>query len=541
VRIINGNNLSAGPGNTATNINIFITPSNYIAPVLIAPGTNSFTPGTTNTQVANLPAFPTLWINEVQADNVSGIFDSAAQREPWVEIYNNGSTTVSLDGLYLSSSYTNLTNWAFPAGHSLTGGQFLVVFCDGQPGQTVGNELHTGFRLPSGSGSIALSRLYSGKPQVLDYLNYGGLHADRSYGSFPDGQPFDRREFFYVTPRGTNDGRSGPLVVFINEWMAGNLNYLADPADFNYEDWFELYNPATNEVDLAGFYLTDSSTNGLGVVTNKFKYLITTNGPHIIAPQGYLLVWADNESGQNTSGGVPRTDLHVNFALSLGGEAIGLFAADGTRIDWVGFGSQTNDVSQGRFPDGEANIYWFTTNRTPRAANFVPGLGNNPPVLGAIGNKSLFIGQTLSFTATATDLDAGQTRSFTLGAGAPPEATIGLLSGAFSWTPTAVGTNFITVRVTDNGGPPANDSETIIVRVLGLPTLGSLTLNGPELNLGWFGTQGTRYRVTYKDDLNALQWLDYSPILEAANDGPLSVTDYITNSPLRFFQLKIVP
>ncbi len=70
-----------------------------------------------------------------------------------------------------------------------------------------------------------------------------------------------------------------------------------------------------------------------GVVTNKFKYLITTNGPHIIPPQGYLLVWADNETGQNLSLGVPRPDMHVNFALSLGGEAIGLFAADGTQID----------------------------------------------------------------------------------------------------------------------------------------------------------------------------------------------------------------
>jgi hypothetical protein len=179
--------------------------------------------------------------------------------------------------------------------------------------------------------------------------------------------------------------------------------------------------------------------------------------------------------------------------------------------------------------------------RSPRAANFGCGF-NNPPILTAIGDKTLILGQTLSFTAHATDPDAGQNLIYTLGAGAPPGASIGgLNNGAFTWTPTTVGTNLITVRVNDDGAPPASDSETIIVRVLSPPSLGSLTLNGPELNLGWFGTQGTRYRVTYKDDLNALEWLDYGPILEAANDGPLSVTDYITNSPLRFFQLKIVP
>jgi hypothetical protein len=30
--------------------------------------------------------------------------------------------------------------------------------------------------------------------------------------------------------------------VFINEWMASNQDTLADPADSDYEDWFELYN-----------------------------------------------------------------------------------------------------------------------------------------------------------------------------------------------------------------------------------------------------------------------------------------------------------
>ncbi len=535
------NSAALTTGGTGTNINIFITPSNYIAAMKIADGTNSLTPGTANNNTVILPEFQNLWINEVQADNFSGILDSASQHEPWVEIYNAGTNTVSLDGLYLSPSYANLTNWAFPAGHSLTGGQFLVVFCDGDPEQTTGSELHTSFELPSSSGSIALSRLYNNAPQVLDYLNYNGLHADYSYGSFPDGQPFDRQEFFYVTPSGTNNGTSGPLVVFINEWMAGNASYLADPADFNYEDWFELYNPATNAVDLAGYWLSDSGTNGGGVVTNKFKFLITTNMAHIIPPQGYLLVWADNETGQNLSGGVPRPDMHANFALSLGGEAIGLFAADGTQIDWVTFGQQTNDVSQGRFPDGGPNIYWFVTNRTPRAANFIPGLGNNAPVLGVIGNKSLYVGQTLSFTATATDADVGQTLSYTLGAGAPLGASIGLASGAFTWTPNTATTNFITVRVTDNGVPQASDSETIIVRVSNRPEFGTTSLNGPELTLGWFGTQGSRYRVVYKDDLNDPMWHDYSPILEAATDGPLSVTDFITNSAARFFQLKIVP
>jgi hypothetical protein len=40
--------------------------------------------------------------------------DGAGEREPWIELYNAGTTAVPLDGLYLANNYTNLTNWAFP-------------------------------------------------------------------------------------------------------------------------------------------------------------------------------------------------------------------------------------------------------------------------------------------------------------------------------------------------------------------------------------------------------------------------------------------
>ena len=53
---------------------------------------------------------------------------------------------------------------------------------------------------------------------------------------------------FYITPAATNNGTSAPLTVFINEWMADNTAILADPADGQFEDWFELYNPGTNTV-----------------------------------------------------------------------------------------------------------------------------------------------------------------------------------------------------------------------------------------------------------------------------------------------------
>ena len=93
--------------------------------------------------------------------------------------------------------------------------------------------------------------------------------------------------------------------------------------------------------------------------------------------------------------------------------------------------------------------------------------GNNAPVLSAIGSKTVKEGTALTFTATASEVDPGQTDTFSLDAGAPAGASI-TTGGAFSWTPTEAqgpGSYPITVRVTDNGSPASNDFETITVTV----------------------------------------------------------------------------
>ena len=176
----------------------------------------------------------------------------------------------------------------------------------------------------------------------------------------PDGQPFYRGTMHHATPGAANDGSSAPLVVYINEWMAANnsASGIADPADGNFEDWFELYNPGGSAVDLGGCFLTDN-------LTNRFQFEVPANGHYVIPAGGHLLVWADGEPGQNTTN---RADLHVSFSLRAAGEAIGLFAADGTPIDTIIFTNQLDNVSMGRSPDGSANLVLLPV-ASPRTSN----------------------------------------------------------------------------------------------------------------------------------------------------------------------------
>lgn len=429
-------------------------------------------PGATNTVATTLPAFPLVWLNEAQADNVSGPFDNFSQREPWVELYNPGPGALSLNGYSLSTNYANLAQWSFPAGTSIPAGGFLLVWCDGQTAQSVAGVPHTSFRLASGNGRLALSRQVSGTNQIVDYLTYTNLPSNWSYGDAPDGQPFYRGNMFFVTPGGTNNPALPPIAVRINEWMADNTQTVADPADGGFEDWFELYNAGTNAANLGGYYLTDN-------LSNKFQFLIPNNGHYVIPPGGYLLVWADNEAIQNSTN---LADLHAGFALGKGGEAIGLFAADGTTIDAITFGAQTSDVSEGRYLDGSANIYTMTT-PTPRAANFLP---NTPPTLAPIADKELTLGQTLTFGVNASDTDVpAQSLSFSLAAGAAPGATIHPTSGVFSWTPpTAPSTNNFTVMVADNGVPSLTATQSFSVVVYPRATLG-VQMVGNQMMVSW--------------------------------------------------------
>jgi hypothetical protein len=88
---------------------------------------------------------------------------------------------------------------------------------------------------------------------------------------------------------------------------------------------------------------------------------------------------------------------------------------------------------------------------------------NKPPVLAGIGNKTLTLGQSLGFTAAATDPEGG-VLTFSL-VGAPAGASINPATGAFTWTPTVAGSYAFTVRVKDNAYVPATDEEKIIVTV----------------------------------------------------------------------------
>ena len=495
-----------------------------------APSTSlvQVTPGAINATAASLPAFPSLWINELQAENLSGIATRAGQRVSWVELYNPGSNVVSLSGLYLSTNYSRLAAWAFPADAVIDPGQFKVVFADGQTNLSTAAELHAGFKLSSDTGSVALSRLYNGQMQILDYANYAGVSTDRSFGSFPDGQSFTRRQLDYATPGGANIATSAISMVKINEWMADNASIIRDPVDNQFQDWFELYNPGVDVEELGGCYLTDS-------LTNRFLFQIPSG--YRIPPRGFLLVWADGETDQNTNKGL---DLHVNFKLSKDGESIGLFAADGVAIDTVTFGAQITDASQGRSPDGGMSIVHLS-GATPRTNNTASD--NTAPAVAAPGDKWVYPGQTMSFFIHAEDAQSPpQSLNYRLVGEPPANASVNPVTGLFAWTPAATqmpGKTSMTVEVADDGTPPLVTRQTFTVTVASLPSLLFSAVSGGAFTLSWHSVAGMTYRVEWCDNLGSPVWQP-AGANQTGSGGLVELVVSVPEHGQRFYRIVVV-
>jgi aryl-phospho-beta-D-glucosidase BglC (GH1 family) len=167
---------------------------------------------------------------------------------------------------------------------------------------------------------------------------------------------------------------------------------------------------------------------------------------------------------------------------------------------------------------------------------------NTPPVLAAITNRTVNAGQTVAFTASATDTDQPpQTLTFALLAGAT-NATLNTNSGAFSFRPLvtqANSTNNFTLKVSDNGTPSlsATQSFSVIVNPLSLPGISNISVAGGQISFSVGGQSGPDYAI--ETSTNLTQWgnayITNSPAL------PFNWADAATNSPLRFYRVKLGP
>jgi endonuclease G, mitochondrial len=178
------------------------------------------------------------------------------------------------------------------------------------------------------------------------------------------------------------------------------------------------------------------------------------------------------------------TDSNVNNTLTytiVNAPAHGMLSGEGANLvytpnaDYNGADSFTFKASDG------------TLNSNTATVSINVASVNDAPELSPIGNKSVVPGDTLNFTATASDVDfPADTLTFSLAGTIPAGASINPLSGEFSWKPedSQYGQHSLTVQATDAGGLYSQQTFTVSVEDNVAPTV---TINSP--------TEGANYAL----------------------------------------------
>jgi len=315
----------------------------------------------------------TLFINEIIANNDTGVMDDFFEREDWIEIYNTGGI-VNLAGYYLSDDPLDLTKWQIPSTDPtvtfVLPNSHIIFWADRDPEQGAN---HATFSLSADGESVFLVGLDG--VTIIDQITFPPMASDISYGRSCDGCP--EWQFFNNVTFEAPNGEivPEPQLLFINEVQAENTSY-EDIWNQEYDPWIEIYNPNTFQINLAGYYL--------GTPENPMLWQVAQGDPSstVIGPGGFMLIWCDNQSIQGS--------MHSSLALEAGGMTVRLTALDGTTVtDNYTYAAVSAGSSYGRQSDGAPSSIVFNQ-PTPRVTNSLIFITPQP----------LFINEVLSANQT---------------------------------------------------------------------------------------------------------------------------------------------
>ena len=186
-------------------------------------------------------------INEFMTDNQNGIRDADGSREDWIELYNGGTTPVSLDGWFLTDEAGNLPKWRFPAGVQMQANSYLLVWASAKNLLNIG-ALHTNFKLDKDGSYLALVLPDSNTVVSAFAPAYPPQRADASYG---------------------RDRLDPNILGFYNTPTPNAANSVGGPSGFSSDVKFSL----GSRTFVSPFSLTLSTASTSAVI----RYVIITN------------------------------------------------------------------------------------------------------------------------------------------------------------------------------------------------------------------------------------------------------------------------
>ena len=194
-------------------------------------------------------------ISEVMPGSGYAIINGEGANCDWVELYNSGSTAVTLEGAFLSDDSENRTKWMLP-DLTIQPGERMLIRCAG----ALAKDGEANFALSRDSGSVILTGKYGNTISMVTYPSLGkecawALQSDGSYIETSRATPgYENNDNGYAAWL-ADVGYSTPDIV-ISEVMTANRSTLLNRAG-QFCDWVELYNAGSEAVSLSDLYISD--------------------------------------------------------------------------------------------------------------------------------------------------------------------------------------------------------------------------------------------------------------------------------------------
>lgn len=145
------------------------------------------------------------------------------------------------------------------------------------------------------------------------------------------------------------DSTTEPALV-INEIMPANIDMFMDPS-YNYGSWIELFNGTDTDINLAGYYLSDSASTTICPLGNTSR---------IVKAGGFLTLWFGHKDDYCLQ--------QLEYSLDSDGGDIILFDNNGRAISAVEYPASPARISWARTSDGGSE-WGYTGNPTPGKTN----------------------------------------------------------------------------------------------------------------------------------------------------------------------------
>ncbi|UCH13446.1 MAG: CotH kinase family protein, partial [Bacteroidales bacterium] len=150
---------------------------------------------------------PDIYINEFLASNATVIADpDFNEYSDWIEIYNNGDSSVNIRGYFLSDNYNDPARWKIYKDIIIGAKEYLIIWCDSK--DTIIQALHTNFNLSRSGEEIGF---YAADMSIVDTVLFTGQSTNISSGRNPD--HLSSWQLYYEPTPGSVNNDSAYIVV----------------------------------------------------------------------------------------------------------------------------------------------------------------------------------------------------------------------------------------------------------------------------------------------------------------------------------------